>query len=73
VIISKGFFMIVCLVWFSLMTQEAEIIVKSSARGDSREARDFLLPGSMCTCQVNCGIQPRKFMFAISNMEIGNL
>jgi hypothetical protein len=40
----REFFMIVCLVWFSLMTREDEIGMKSSAPGDSREAGDFLYP-----------------------------
>jgi hypothetical protein len=34
--------MIVCLVWFSLMTREGEIGMKSSVPGDSRGAADFL-------------------------------
>jgi hypothetical protein len=32
----REFFMIVCLVWFSLMIREGEIGMKSSAPGDSR-------------------------------------
>jgi hypothetical protein len=36
--------MIVCLVWFSLMTRKGEIGMKSSAPGDSRGAGDFLYP-----------------------------
>jgi hypothetical protein len=34
--------MIVCLVWFSLMTRKGEIGMKSSALGDSKGAGDFL-------------------------------
>jgi hypothetical protein len=43
VIISTGIFMIVCLVCFSLMTQEGEIGMKSSWPGDSR-GRGLCLP-----------------------------
>jgi hypothetical protein len=35
VVISTEIFMMVCLVWFSLMTREGEIGMKSSAPGDS--------------------------------------
>jgi hypothetical protein len=40
----REFFMIVCLVWFFLMTREGEIGMKSSAPGDSRGAGDFFYP-----------------------------
>jgi hypothetical protein len=37
-------FMIVCLLWFSLMTREGEIGMKSSALGGSRRSEGFLYP-----------------------------
>jgi hypothetical protein len=40
----RKFFMIICLVWFSLMPREGEIDMKSSAPGESRGAGDFLYP-----------------------------
>jgi hypothetical protein len=46
VIISAGIFMMVCLVWFSLMAREGEIGMKSSAPGDSAGPETFFAPCS---------------------------
>jgi hypothetical protein len=48
------FFMTVCRLWFSLMTQEGEIGIKSSAPGDNRGTGDFLYP---CSAVIDGGSQ----------------
>jgi hypothetical protein len=48
--------MIVCLVWFSLMTREGEIGMKSSVPGDSRGRGTFFTP---CTYRCKCGLTHR--------------
>jgi hypothetical protein len=47
------FFMIVCLVWFSLMTQESEIGMKSSAPGDSRRPGTFFTACTWCSSEYS--------------------
>jgi hypothetical protein len=46
---QRAFFMIVCLVWFSLMTREGKIGMKSSAPEDSRGPRTLF---TACTLSV---------------------
>jgi hypothetical protein len=53
--------MIVCLVWFSLMTREGEIGMKSSAPGDSRG------PGTVFT---PCAHALDRMMLTIAHTDI---
>jgi hypothetical protein len=54
--------MIVCLAWFSLMTRESEIGMKSSAPGDTRGAGTFFTP---------CILVPNFYLCQLSLNALG--